>query len=119
MKTVIIAQKHLHVIDEIKELFGEKSRKIIFTNSISEAFENIPGNGMPYLLITGAIFEGERGGSYLCRSARNKNPNGKIILLTTMVKDAELFDDIIDKYTQSETVWHKQLRNVVDMEIRG
>lgn len=113
MKKIIIAQRHHDMLGTIETILGEEvSKNTFFTDNIVSACNAVPSN-KPYLLITGTVFNTADDGAKLCQAARNKNPNGKVVLFTTMVKHAELFDAVIDKYTQSNGEWAWQLNDLV------
>lgn len=112
MRKIIIAQRHQHIIDELKELIGEKD-SVVFTTNTGSALAAVPANE-PYVLLTGMVFDGITDGVNLSTAAKRKNTNGKVVLLTTMVKHEDMFDGVIDKYEQPRDVWHKQVRDLVE-----
>ncbi len=111
MRKIIIAQKHQSVIDELKALIGEKNN-VVFTTNTGSALAAVPTNE-PYVLLTGMVFDGITDGVSLSTAAKRKNKNGKVVLLTTMIKHEEMFDGVIDKYEQPRDVWHKQVNDLV------
>jgi DNA-binding NarL/FixJ family response regulator len=109
---VIIAQAHQFVIDEIKSAVEIAGNNTIFTTTLNEALWSIPSNGS-YLLITGMVFKKADDGITLCNEARAKNNNGKVVLLTTMPKNEELFDAFIRKSAYEKDKWLNELKEFI------